>query len=112
SYPAGPEGCYDMAGNAFEWTRDFYTVSSYIGLAEKTIDPCVDSESMLSQEDRAGGSDGGRGPRTVGSARGTKIIRGGSWYANERSCLLHRRTETRAPGMGGYHSVGFRIVMT
>jgi formylglycine-generating enzyme required for sulfatase activity len=112
SYPPGPEGCCDMAGNAFEWTRDFYTVSSYIHLAEKTIDPCVDSESMLSDEDRNSGSDGGRGGSgATGGSRGTKIIRGGSWYANENSCLLHRRTETRAAGQGGYHSVGFRVVM-
>lgn len=95
-----------MAGNAFEWTRDFYTVSSYLKLAEKTLDPCVEDAALLTEEDRQSGSDGKR------SRGGTKVIRGGSWYANEGSCRTHRRTETRAPGMGGFHSVGFRVVAT
>jgi formylglycine-generating enzyme required for sulfatase activity len=106
TYPAGPSGCYDMAGNAFEWTRDFSTVSTYKQLAAKGLDPCVDSEAMLTEEDRKSGSDGAR------SGRATKIIRGGSWYANESSCRTHYRSETRAAGQAGYHSVGFRVVMT
>jgi formylglycine-generating enzyme required for sulfatase activity len=111
SYPEGPSGCFDMAGNAFEWTRDFSTVSEYLRLAEKTVDPCVDDVAGLTAEDRRSGSDGTLGaPDAGGEGRPTKVIRGGSWYANESSCKTHRRTETRAPGFGGYHSVGFRVV--
>jgi formylglycine-generating enzyme required for sulfatase activity len=111
TYPAGPEGCFDMAGNAFEWTRDFYTISSYNALADKEVDPCIDDASMLTEDDKKSGSDGtmGGGPESS-NGRPTKIIRGGSWYANEGSCRTHRRTETRAAGQGGFHSVGFRIV--
>jgi formylglycine-generating enzyme required for sulfatase activity len=111
TYPPGPDGCFDMAGNAFEWTRDFYTISSYIALAERRVDPCVDDVSMLTDDDRKSGSDGtmGSGPESS-NGRPTQIIRGGSWYANEGSCRTHRRTETRAPGQGGFHSVGFRVV--
>jgi len=113
SYPAGPENCFDMAGNAFEWTRDFYTISSYIRLAEKTVDPCVDDPTMLTADDRKSGSDGAHGGGLEGgNGRPTKVLRGGSWYANESSCRTHRRTETRVAGQGGFHSVGFRIVMT
>jgi formylglycine-generating enzyme required for sulfatase activity len=113
SYPAGSSGCFDMAGNAFEWTRDFSTVSGYLRLAEKTADPCVDDVSALTAEDRRSGSDGMfGGPGSGGEGRPTKIIRGGSWYANESSCKTHRRTETRAAGNGGYHSVGFRVTAT
>jgi formylglycine-generating enzyme required for sulfatase activity len=112
SYPAGPENCFDMAGNAFEWTRDYYTISSYMQLAEKTIDPCVEDVSILTADDRKSGSDGTHGGGLEGAnGRPTKVIRGGSWYANEWSCRTHRRTETRAAGQGGYHSVGFRVVM-
>jgi formylglycine-generating enzyme required for sulfatase activity len=110
TYPPGPEGCYDMAGNAFEWTTDYYTISSYIKLAEKMPDPCVNAESMLTENDKRSGSDGTHGGD--GGGRPTKVIRGGSWYANEGSCKLHRRTETRPARNGGYHSVGFRVVMT
>ncbi len=106
SYPPGPSGCFDMSGNAFEWTRDYYTISSYMQLAGKTVDPCVEDAAMLTAEDRNSGSDG-----RMGGGRPTKVIRGGSWYANESSCKTHRRTETRAAGQTGYHSVGFRIAI-
>ena len=52
SYSAGAEGCFDMAGNAFEWTRDYYTISSYIQLAEKMVDPCVEDAATLTADDR------------------------------------------------------------
>ena len=66
----------------------------------------MEDVATLTLDDRNSGSDGGRG-----GGRPTKIIRGGSWYANESSCKTHRRTETRAAGQAGYHSVGFRVVM-
>ena len=113
AYPPGPSGCFDMAGNAFEWTRDFSTVSSYLRLAEKTVDPCMDDVAALTAEDLRSGSDGMHGgPGAGDDGRPTKVIRGGSWYANESSCKAARRSETRTPGGGGYHSVGFRLVAT
>jgi len=107
SYPASPGGCYDMAGNAFEWTRDYFTNSYYITLAKTTTDPVVDNTSVLTATDLLSGSDGAI---NVATGQATIIVRGGSWYANESSCLTHHRTETRAAGSGGYNSVGFRIV--
>jgi formylglycine-generating enzyme required for sulfatase activity len=106
-YPASAAGCYDMAGNAYQFTRDYFTISYYISLAAKGPDPVVDDVAVLTQPDEKSGSDG-----SIGNANGqpTKIIRGGSWYAHEISAASHRRTETRAPGLAGYHSVGFRIV--
>ena len=109
SYPASPDGAYDMSGNVFEFTRDYFTISYWIDLAKSTSDPCVEDVSVLTGADKKSGSDG-----TISNTSGTatKIVRGGSWYANENSCLTHHRTETRAAGAGAYHSVGFRIVMT
>jgi formylglycine-generating enzyme required for sulfatase activity len=109
SYPASPSGCYDMAGNAFEWTLDYFTISYYLTLAGAAKDPCVTDVSVLTSEDQKSGSDGGL---TNPDGQPTKIVRGGSWYANESSCLTHHRTETRSAGAGAYHSVGFRIVAT
>lgn len=109
TYPASQAGCYDMAGNCFEWTRDYFTISSYITLAASVTDPCVDDITTLTATDILGGSDG---TITNSAGQATRIVRGGSWYANETSCLTHHRTETRAGGSGGYNSVGFRIVVT
>ena len=99
-----------MAGNAYEWTRDLYTVSYYLTLANTTADPCMEDESMLIAEDKLGGSDGDMDGDGVGQA--TKIIRGGSWYSQKSSARTFPRSETRAPGSSGFHSVGFRVVAT
>ncbi|BDC51664.1 hypothetical protein F183_A39790 [Bryobacterales bacterium F-183] len=108
SYAPTAAGCYDMAGNAFEWTRDFYTNTYYIKLAEETVDPVVEDASVLTVADRKSGSDGSFGSAAL-TGQATKIIRGGSWYANEGSCQTHRRIETRVAGTGGFNTVGFRI---
>jgi hypothetical protein len=47
-----------MAGNAYEFTRDRYTVSYYLALAGTTTDPCVEDESVLIEQDKLGGSAG------------------------------------------------------
>jgi hypothetical protein len=47
-----------MAGNSYEWTRDYFTNSYYITLAKTTTDPVVDSTSVLSTTDELSGSDG------------------------------------------------------
>lgn len=108
SYNPSPSGCYDMAGNAFECSLDYYTISYYIQLAASTTDPVVASTSVLTSADEKAGSDGSI---TNPSGTPTKIVRGGSWYANEISCTTDHRTETRAAGDAGYNSVGFRIVI-
>ncbi len=68
-------GCYDLAGNAYEWTSTLITA-------------------------------------TNGAERGKQVneVRGGSWYSTGRSGTSLGTGEGRARS-GGYHSVGFRIVM-
>jgi formylglycine-generating enzyme required for sulfatase activity len=108
SHTPSPAGCYDMAGNAYEVTRDWYTVSYYRTLAAKMTDPAVDDESVLTNEDKLGGSDGNFDKKGVGQA--TKVCRGGSWYAQKTSGQTFSRRETRAPG-SGTNTVGFRIAI-
>jgi|WetSurMetagenome_2_1015567.scaffolds.fasta_scaffold35740_1 formylglycine-generating enzyme required for sulfatase activity len=108
SHSPSPAGCYDMAGNAFELTRDWYTESYYLTLAETMTDPVVEDESVLTDADKRGGSDGDQ--RRTGIGQSTKIVRGGSWYAHKSSGLTYRRWETRAPA-AGTTTIGFRIVV-
>jgi formylglycine-generating enzyme required for sulfatase activity len=108
SHSPSPAGCYDMAGNAFELTRDWFTVSYYLELAKEMTDPVVEDESVLTNEDKVGGSDGDQ--RRTGTGTATKIVRGGSWYAHKSSGLTYRRWETRRAN-DGTPTVGFRIAI-
>ena len=103
SFSPSPTGCYDMAGNAFQWTRDWFTVSYYIKLAEQMTDPVVEDEAVLTDEDIQG---------SVAWARGsaTKVIRGGSWYAHKESAQCPYRSSGK-PGGGISYVQGFRVVM-
>src|SRR5438128_3521391 len=58
SFNPSPAGAFDMAGNAYEFTRDWYTVSYYLTLAGTTTDPSVEDASVLTEADKLGGSDG------------------------------------------------------
>ena len=83
NYPAGvsPYGCYDMAGNVWEWTGSLYREYPY-----------------RSDDDReAEEGDGGR-----------RVLRGGSWYHNSASVRAALRNWAGPDNR--YYDVGFRLV--
>lgn len=98
SFPSGksPYGCYDMAGNAYEWCLDWYT-SDYFRLPSADTNPAGPDVDHAENVNRA--AEHGK----------VKVIRGGSWYGHLMSGRTTNREETRRPE-GGYHTVGFRIV--
>ena len=108
SYPPSRAGCYDMAGNACELTRDWHTESYYITLAGKMTDPFVEDESVLTEEDKMGGSDGDFDKDGIGVP--TKVVKGGSWYAHKTTSLSYARWESRAPD-SGTNTLGFRVAV-
>ncbi len=83
SYPANPFGLYDMCGNVWEWTKDFY--------GEYSGEPQTDPE----------------GPKT-GFKR---ILRGGSWAASAQNCRSARRRSYDPDKRydGGDSNFGFRL---
>lgn len=86
SYDPNPWGFYDMCGNVWEWTRDFYGAYPTV----ETTDPI--------------------GPGT-GSKR---ILRGGSWAASAQNCRSARRRSywPEASYDGGDSNFGFRLSIT
>ncbi len=103
SYQGGrsPLGCYDMAGNAAEYTLDAFEMTAYQNGALK--DPCILETFPLSQ---------------------FRVVRGGSW--NEQGYLHRARTTSRERGhlvpnyqvantaeaQIQYLQYGFRMVLT
>jgi formylglycine-generating enzyme required for sulfatase activity len=106
SHKPTKEGVYDMAGNAFQWTRDWLTVSYWIELAKKGPDPVIEDESVLTSEDRNAGQSWNRGNKE----NATKVVKGGSWYAQKQTAQSTNHAESGMINAGGNVN-GFRIVV-
>jgi formylglycine-generating enzyme required for sulfatase activity len=80
-YPEGAtQGLYDLAGNVFEWTADWW-----------------------------GGYSEAAAPNPRGPEKGSgKVIRGGSWSSSAWGLRVSDRDWTDAEGRGG--DIGFRCV--
>ena len=87
SYGANGYGLYDMAGNVWEWTWDWY--GDYSSTAQ--TDP--------------------RGPSSSSSPR--RVFRGGGWNSHHVDCRVSWRTSFGHPSEGfiGVRDIGFRSVL-
>ena len=88
SYPDGasPYGCMDMAGNQWEWVRDWYDPGYY---SRTPRDGWVDPEGPATGKHRS--------------------LRGGSWYYFDYNTRCAYRGHFFSPG-NWYYEYGFRVV--
>ncbi|MFH1438294.1 MAG: SUMF1/EgtB/PvdO family nonheme iron enzyme [Pseudomonadota bacterium] len=97
SYAPNGYGLYDMAGNSYEWTRDWFA---------PCIEGCEDACGDECRGSNPGGPCDGRAPC---KGRKFRVLKGGSWHWGPAMlAVAHRRP--MLPDSGD-HRLGFRCAM-
>jgi formylglycine-generating enzyme required for sulfatase activity len=102
-YPANGYGLYDMIGNVWEWTRDWWSTPS----AEAAVSPCCAPSNPIGGE-----MEGSFDPRQPQIRIPRKVLKGGSHLCAPSYCRRYRPAARHAQPIDTSAShVGFRLVV-
>jgi sulfatase modifying factor 1 len=102
SFPANGYGLYDVAGNVWEWTCDYFTPRHADGVAK----PCC-----VSHNPRVTSPDESYGRGQPGADLPRKVIKGGSHLCAPSYCLRYRPAARQAETLDTSTShIGFRCI--
>lgn len=96
SFPPNPYGLYDIAGNVWEWTLDWYNPGHYFSSKDQTsVNPFGPEQPMEIYNQQAR----------------NKVLRGGSYLCQDSWCSGYRNARRMrvSPDTGMEH-LGFRLV--
>jgi len=102
TFPANGYGLYDMIGNVWEWTADWYAGGSTLVAGHGCCIP---------RNPRGGSEEGSRSRHDPGAAFGRKVLKGGSHLCAANYCQRYRPAARYAQTIDTSTShIGFRCV--
>jgi formylglycine-generating enzyme len=103
TFPSNGYGLYDMIGNVWEWTADWYADRR----TQSALQGCC-----IPRNPRGGSEDGSRDLGDPGAAFGRKVLKGGSHLCAANYCQRYRPAARYAQTLDTSTShIGFRCVL-